>query len=97
MLNFFVVLHNIFVVYLDSLTRKLKEQTFIDIFCNIINVFTVTFDKFIVFLQNKSINLFISFKFWPQTFEQQFTPLLHCYTLMNSNMYLHMFLLQYFV
>ncbi len=73
MLKIVVVLHNIFVVYLDSLTRKLKEQHLfeMDIFCNIINVFTLTFDKFIVFLQNKSINLFIYFKFWPQTFEQQ--------------------------
>ncbi len=62
MLKIVVVLHNIFVVYLDSLTRKLKEQHLfeMDIFCNIINVFTVTFDKFIVFLQNKSINLFLS-------------------------------------
>ncbi len=61
MLKIVVVLHNIFVLYLDSLTRKLKEQHLfeMDIFCNIINVFTVTFDKFIVFLQNKSIHLFL--------------------------------------
>ncbi len=42
-----------------------KEQCLfeIEIFCNIINVFTVTFDKFNVSLMNKNINFFQFFFF----------------------------------
>ncbi len=37
-----------------------------EIFCNIINVFTVTFDQFKVSLLNKSINLVQEQKsYWP--------------------------------
>ncbi len=58
-----VVLHNIFVetvmyfIFLDS--QMNRQHLFeIEIFCNIINVFTVTFDQFNASLMNKSINFF---------------------------------------
>ncbi len=49
-----------------------KEQHLFEteIFCNIINVFTVTFDQFNASLMNKSINLFFKY-YWPKTFEWQ--------------------------
>ncbi len=41
----------------SSLNRKFKRTAFkIEIFCNIINVFTVTFDQFDASLLNKTIN-----------------------------------------
>ncbi len=58
-----VVLHNIFVetvIYLffqdSQINRKFKRTAFIRniIFCNIINVCTVTFDQFNAYLLNKS-------------------------------------------
>ncbi len=48
---------------IESLKKYLLE---IDIFCKIVNVFTVTFDPFNVSLVNKSINLFK--EMWPQNF-----------------------------
>ncbi len=50
-----------------------KEQILFEneVFCNIINVFTVTFDQFNASLLNKHINFQRTRKFyWPQTFEQ---------------------------
>ncbi len=42
-----------------------------EIFYNIMNVFTVTFDQFNIFLQNKSIHFFKKTNFYrPQTFER---------------------------
>jgi len=55
----------------DSLmNRSLKEQHLfeIEIFCNIINVFTFTFNQFNAPLLNKSINFFV-FPYLPETFE----------------------------
>ncbi len=44
----------------------LKEQQLFEIesFCNIINVFTVTFEQFNAFLLNKSINFFKKIAYW---------------------------------
>ncbi len=40
--------------------QKDKKTSFeIEIFCNILNVFTVTFDQFNAYLLNKNINLFL--------------------------------------
>ncbi len=66
-----VVLHNILVEtvkhFLFWRIESSKEQHLLEmeIFCNIINIFTVTFDQFNAALLNKSIN----FSYWPQTFE----------------------------
>ncbi len=53
-----VVLPNFFVetnFFQDSsINKELKSNYLIDIFCNIINVFTVTFDQLNVSLLNKS-------------------------------------------
>ncbi len=58
-----VVLHNIFVETWFILFFKIhrwiessKEQHLFEIFCNIINIFTVIFDRFNVYLMNKNIN-----------------------------------------
>ncbi len=42
------------------MNRKFKRTALfeIEIFCNIINIFTITFDQFNMSLMNKSINLF---------------------------------------
>ncbi len=75
-----VVLLHIFVetvtplIFQDSLINTIsKEQHLfqIEIFCNILNVFTVTFDRFNVYLLNKNINFFKKKQtYWPWTFEQ---------------------------
>ncbi len=64
------MLLNIFVetcIFQDSLIYKKikKEQHFFfktEIFCNIINVFTVPLDQFNASLLNKNINMFICYK-----------------------------------
>ncbi len=59
LLNIFVENVIFFFFLLDSLMNgKHKRTTFIwnDIFCNIINVFTVTFEQFNASLLNNSIN-----------------------------------------
>jgi len=46
--------------YLETVTlfsRILKKQHLFEIFCNIINVFAVTFDQFHVSLLNKILNI----------------------------------------
>ncbi len=52
---------------------KFKGKTFIwnRNLCNIINVFAVPFDQFNASLLKKSVNLFITKKYWLQSFEQQ--------------------------
>ncbi len=52
------------------------------IFCNVINVFTVTFGRFNVSLINKKL----SFKNWPQTFEQYIYLLLKLLGVENRSM-----------
>ncbi len=37
-------------------SKKNQHLFEIEIFCNIVNIFTVTFDKFNAYLMNKSIN-----------------------------------------
>ncbi len=68
------VLLNIFVetvihLFQDPLINKKIIYFIRNIFCGIINVFSVTFDQFNVLLLNIMINLFQKL-FWPQTFEQ---------------------------
>jgi len=43
-------------IYYMYLLKCIKAFIKIEIFCNIINLFTVTFDKFNAYLMNKSIN-----------------------------------------
>ncbi len=68
------VLLNIFVetvihLFQDPLINKKNIYFIRNIFCGIINVFSVTFDQFNVLLLNIMINLFQKL-LWPQTFEQ---------------------------
>jgi len=53
-----VVLLNIFVETEMHFFKVQKKSIYLEIFCNIINIFNVTFDQFIESLWNKSINLF---------------------------------------
>ncbi len=40
------------------MNRKFRRTAFIEIFCDIINVFIITFDQFKASLLNKSINFY---------------------------------------
>ncbi len=48
-----------FIVFLIFFHSKEQHLFEIEIFCNIINAFTVTFDQFNVSLMNKSIHVFL--------------------------------------
>ncbi len=53
------------------MNRKKEQHLFeIEIFCNIINVFTDTFGQFNASILNKNINSVSQKSYWPQIFEQ---------------------------
>ncbi len=66
-----IFLWMLYILFQDSLmNKKLKRTVFIwnRLFCNIINVFIATFDKFNASLVNKNIIIILSY--WPKTYTQ---------------------------
>ncbi len=67
-----IFLWKLYILFQDSLmNKKLKRTVFIWnrlYFCNIINVFIATFDKFNASLVNKNIIIILSY--WPKTYTQ---------------------------
>ncbi len=58
--------HNYFFITIIYNSNYLNRSSFeMEIFCNVINAFTVTFDQF-----NKSLLNNKTTTYWPQTFEQ---------------------------
>ncbi len=72
MLNIFVETVIQYIIFKGYFDESLKKQHLfeIDIFCNVINVSTVTFDHFNASLINKSINFIQINSYSLQTFQQ---------------------------
>ncbi len=65
------MLLNIFVenmMHFLGFSSKEEHLFEIELFCNIIKVFTATFNQFNASLMNKSINFFPTKSYWPKTF-----------------------------